>query len=527
MEKKLTEALGQQTATSEVLQVISSSPGELKPVFEAMLEKAMHLCEAAFGGLWMFKEDRYVAVALRGVPQVYAAFIAETTVIPGPGTAPYRLRHGERLVHNIDLASEEPYRAGDPQRCALVDIGGARTALQVALRKEDAVLGVITIYRQEVRPFSDRQIALVQNFAAQAVIAIENTRLLNELRQRTDDLSELLQQQTATAEVLSVISGSPGELGPVFESLLANAVRLCVAKFGTLYVREGDSFRAVAIHNAPPAYAEARKRGVIRPPPDTSLGRMARTRQVAQVADVRATQSYVTGDPFTASAVDLGGYRSVMSVPMLKGEELVGAITIHRQEVCRFSDKQIGVVSSFAKQAVIAIENTRLLNELRESLQQQTATADVLKVISRSAFDLQAVLDTLFRISGAPLRGGSRMAIPPRRRHLSLGRELRPFEGGTRAHQATHADPTDLSGARDRSLDGPRWKANRSKSPTRSRTRNMSLARRRRSRASEPYWAHRFYAKACRLAPSVCSAPTSGRLPTNRSSCSPPSPTRR
>ena len=395
MEKKLTEALGQQTATSEVLQVISSSPGELKPVFEAMLEKAMHLCEAAFGGLWMFKEDRYVAVALRGVPQVYAAFIAETTVIPGPGTAPYRLRHGERLVHNIDLASEEPYRAGDPQRCALVDIGGARTALQVALRKEDAVLGVITIYRQEVRPFSDRQIALVQNFAAQAVIAIENTRLLNELRQRTDDLSESLQQQTATAEVLSVISGSPGELGPVFESLLANAVRLCVAKFGTLYVREGDSFRAVAIHNAPPAYAEARKRGVIRPPPDTSLGRMARTRQVAQVADVRATQSYVTGDPFTASAVDLGGYRSVMSVPMLKGEELVGAITIHRQEVCRFSDKQIGVVSSFAKQAVIAIDNTRLLNELRESLQQQTATADVLKVISRSTFDLQAVLDTL------------------------------------------------------------------------------------------------------------------------------------
>ena len=395
LEKKLAEALGQQTATSEVLQVISSSPGELKPVFEAMLEKAMHLCEAAFGGLWMFKEDRYVAVALRGVPQVYAAFIAETTVIPGPGTAPYRLRHGERLVHNIDLASEEPYWAGDPQRCALVDIGGARTALQVALRKEDAVLGVITIYRQEVRPFSDRQIALVQNFAAQAVIAIENTRLLNELRQRTDDLSESLQQQTATAEVLSVISGSPGELGPVFESLLANAVRLCVAKFGTLYVREGDSFRAVAIHNAPPAYAEARKRGVIRPPPDTSLGRMARTRQVAQVADVRATQSYVTGDPFTASAVDLGGYRSVMSVPMLKGEELVGAITIHRQEVCRFSDKQIGVVSSFAKQAVIAIDNTRLLNELRESLQQQTATADVLKVISRSAFDLQSVLDTL------------------------------------------------------------------------------------------------------------------------------------
>jgi hypothetical protein len=153
--EQLAEALEQQTATAEVLQAINSSPGALAPVFEAMLEKSMHLCEAAFGGLWMFEGHRYVAVALRGVPQAYAAFVAKTTVVPGPGTAPYRLMHGERLVHNIDLASEEPYRAGDPQR-RIVDIGGARTALQVALRKEDAVLGIITLYRQEVRPFSDK-----------------------------------------------------------------------------------------------------------------------------------------------------------------------------------------------------------------------------------------------------------------------------------------------------------------------------------------------------------------------------------
>ena len=412
---ELRESLQQQTATADVLKVISSSPGELEPVFDAMLEKAMHLCEAAFGGLWTFEQDRYHAVALRGVPQAYAAFLAERTEIPGPGTAPYRLRHGEHLVHNIDLAAEEPYRTGDRGRRALVDLGGARTALQVPLRKDDAVLGVITIYRQEVRPFSDKQIELLQNFASQAVIAIENARLLNELRQRTDDLSESLEQQTATSDVLRVISSSPGELAPVFTAMLENATRLCEAKFGVLFLSEERGLRQVAVHNVPLALAE-RRRGpyMIVPPAGTPLGDVIRTKQTAQVADLAATRAYAERHPQVVDAVELGGIRTAVNIPMLKDDELIGVIAIFRQEVRPFSVKQISLLANFANQAVIAVENTRLLNELRESLQQQTATADVLKTISRSTFDLQAVLDTLAESAARlsiPQEGGSfRMA---------------------------------------------------------------------------------------------------------------------
>ena len=398
--RELTESLQQQTATSDVLRVISSSPGELEPVFDAMLEKAMDLCEAAFGGLWTLEKDRYVAVALRGVPQPYATFLGETTVVPGPGTAPYRLSHGERVVHNVDLASEEAYRAGDPQRRALVDLGGARTALQVALRKEDAVLGVITIYRQAVRPFTDKQIELVKNFAAQAVIAIENARLLTELRQRTDDLSEALEQQTATAEVLRVISSSQGELEPVFQAMLDNATRLCGAAFGLMFLHEEDAFRAVAMHNAPPAFAEERRRNpVIKPGPGHTFRRVVQAKQAVQVADAAAAKDA------TVALARLAGARTVLGVPMLQDDRVIGVMSIYRQEVRPFSDKQIALVSNFAAQAVIAIENARLLNELRESLQQQTATSQVLQVISSSPGELQpvfaAMLENATRVCGS------------------------------------------------------------------------------------------------------------------------------
>jgi GAF domain-containing protein len=273
-------------------------------------------------------------------------------------------------------------------RVAAVDLGGIRTLLDVPMLKDNEVIGVIAIYREVVRPFTDKQITLVQNFAAQAIIAIENTRLLNELRQS-------LEQQTATSEVLSVISSSPGDLEPVFQAMLENATRICEAYFGILYQFEDKAFRAVALRGAPLAFAEFQRKGPIQPTPASGLGRIMATRRPVHIVDTTAEQRYIDGDAYAVTAVKLSGSRTIVFVPMVKDDELVGAIAIYRQEVRPFNEKQIALVESFAAQAVIAIENTRLLNELRQSLEQQTATADVLKVISRSTFDLQTVLDTL------------------------------------------------------------------------------------------------------------------------------------
>src|SRR5262249_45022961 len=300
----------------------------------------------------------------------------------------------KQVVHIADLAAEPAYAERDPLRVATVEIAGGRTFLGVPMLKENQLIGAIIIYRQEVRPFSDKQIELVTNFAAQAVIAIENTRLLNELRQRTDDLTEALEQQTATSEVLQVISSSPGELEPVFTTMLRNALRICEAGIGNLFRYEDGAFREASSVNAPAAFREFLRRGPIQPTPGTGLARAVQTKQTAHIRDIRELEAYAKRNPFVVAGVE-AGIRTLLVVPMLKENALLGVIGIYRLEVRPFSDKQIELVTNFARQAVIAIENTRLLNELRESLQQQTATADVLKVISRSTFDLQAVLNTL------------------------------------------------------------------------------------------------------------------------------------
>ena len=419
LSRELNEAREQQTATSEVLQVISGSPGDLEPVFATMLENGVRICDAKFGGVYRCDADALRLVATHNLPPAYAEVRRASPFRPNPYSILGRMVATKTLVHYSDLASEPYYiKQREPATVAAVELGGVRTVLTVPMLKENELIGLLFLCRQEVRPFTDKQIALVTNFAAQAVIAIENARLLNELRQRTTDLTErttdlteALEQQTATSEVLQVISSSPGDLQPVFDAMLAKAVRICDAKFGNIHRWDGDALHLVASHNFPPAYAEARRRSSDPPSPKSSLGRMMATKTVVHVADAAEEPGYAKErDPGAVAAVELGGVRTALYVPLLRENELLGDFTLSRQEVRPFTDQQIELVSNFAAQAAIAIENTRLLNELRQSLEQQTATANVLEVISRSAFDLHAVFKTVAE-SSVRLCGADRAFI--------------------------------------------------------------------------------------------------------------------
>ena len=378
----LSEALEQQTATSEVLKVVSSSPGDMKPVFEAMLANALHICDAKFGHILLYDGERYHAAYLHEVPSSYREFWEQHGPIrPGPKTGLARLARTKQVSHIPDLKADTTYTEGDPLRVVTVEQAGARSLLAVPMLKETELIGAIVIYRQELRPFTDKQIDLVKNFAAQAVIAIENTRLLNELRLRTNDLTESLDQQTATSEVLKVIARSRGELEPVFNAMLANATRLCEAPFGNLFLRDDFKFRPVAIHNKEMYDAYLQRNPVIdlRDNPGIPLDRLNRTKQVVHISDLRTDQSYIGKNAFIVPLVEVVGARTFVAVPMIKQGELIGAINMYRQEVRPFTDKQIELVSNFAAQAVIAIENARLLNELRERTHELAASLDNLR----------------------------------------------------------------------------------------------------------------------------------------------------
>ena len=358
---ELRESLQQQTATADVLKVISRSTFDLQAVLDTLVQSAARLCAADKSAITMREGDLYWNRANYGYSREAVRYSLEHPLQLDRGSATGRVALEGKAIHITDALADSEYQATGYQQAF-----GYRTILGVPLLREGTTIGVFILTRDEVNPFTDKQIELVTTFADQAVIAIENARLFDEVQARTRDLSESLEQQTATSEVLKVISGSPGELDPVFNALLANATRICEATFGGLFLREGALFRAVAIHSKESYDDYLRRNPVIdvRENPGTPLDRVANSKQVLHIPDLRTDQSYIGKNRFIVRLVETVGTRTFVSVPMLKEGELIGAINMYRQEVRPFTDKQIELVQNFAAQAVIAIENTRLLSEL-------------------------------------------------------------------------------------------------------------------------------------------------------------------
>ena len=370
--RDLTEALTYQTGSANILKVIASSPTDVEPVLRTIVESACELCEA-YDAVLVLKEGQDLVVRAHHGPiemgtQTWAH---DRTSVSGRAIA------DKATIHLYDVLSDQGMEFPIAQTMSRQD--GCRTILAVPMLSEGECIGAIVLRRAEVQPFSDKQVNLLQTFADQAVIALGNVRLFEQVQARTRDLTEALQQQTATSEVLEIISASAGELAPVFDKMLENATHICGARFGTMTLYENGGFRLVALYNAPPAYFDTQLYKLIRPHPESGLSIVERTHQTVHIDDVRRQSPYLQGHPNVRALADLAGARTLVIVPMLKDDELIGSITIFRQEVKPFTDKQIELVTSFANQAVIAIENARLLNELRKRTTELSQSLDELR----------------------------------------------------------------------------------------------------------------------------------------------------
>ena len=387
---ELQEALEYQSASAEVLGVISNSQGELEPIFQAMLTRAMDICEANFGSLFEFSNGGFQELSSRGVPPDYVAFCREWRVW-APDTGLGRLAETREPVHILDIRDAPAYKRGDPNGVASAEVGGIRTLLIVPMIKQAELLGAIAIFRQEVRAFSAKQIGLVANFADQAVLAIENARLFEAEKSRTAELSEALEYQTTTSEVLGVISRSPTDSQPVFDMIGKAAARLCDAEFSVIAMVDGDVIRlasvsgvdengAQAINNAFPMGLEE----------ETVTSRVVRSGSVVRVEDIHDFELYENKD-----VAETVAYRACLGVPMIRNEQVLGVLFVAGRRPGQFGNRQLKLLETFADQAVIAIENARLFDQTNDALEYQTATSKILSVVSESLGQVEKAFDVI------------------------------------------------------------------------------------------------------------------------------------